>query len=342
MSYNVQNTVFGIAYKPQSALHTPNVDADFWKISRANAGFTRFGFNTESDAAEIGKGSEFATQVFPVSWDVSGSIEKYLSSELAAWAFAFGLGTANLSEAGGVYTVTPTDVCDGIDLPAFGVVEQLGAACPGGAALDRMAVGCVINDWAIRFNSGPGRANSMLTVNFVGCGKNVQPSAIVLPDAKLTEHELRGGSATVNINGVDYVANKSLLSLEMTFNNNVRLDQGFFIGSGVQDGAAIRGRMERGNREFGLTFTARLAADSSEYAKLKAQTTGPATITLTNSDTESLSVEYHKVNFSSVDVADDNGIVVVQVAVTPLEDPIEGILTATIKTATAGIGQFSE
>lgn len=338
-SFNVQNTNFAIAFKPQAALQTANVAADLWKVSRANAGFTKFGFNTESDAAEIGKGSEFATQVFPVSWDVSGSIEKYLSSELAAWAFAFGLGTANLNEAAGTYTITPTDVCDGIDLPAFSVVEQLGAACPGGAALDRMAIGCVINDWAIRFNSGPGRSNSMLTVNFVGCGKNASPSAIVLPDAKLAEHELRGGSATVTINGVDYVAGKSLLSLEMSFANNVRLDQGFFIGSGTQDNAAIRGRMERGNRDFGLTFTARLESGSDEYTKLKAQTTGPATITLTNSATESLSVVYHKVAYSAVDVADDNGIAVVQVNVTPLEDVTDGVLTATVKTAVTGIGQ---
>lgn len=338
MSYNVQNTQFGIAFKPQAALQTANIAADFWKVSRANAGFTRFGLNTESDAAEVGKGSEFPTQVFPVSWDVAGSIEKYLSSEIAAWAFAFGLGNANMTEVAGTYTIKPVDVCDGLDMPAFSVLEQLGVGCAGGAAVDRAAIGCVINDWTVRFNSGPGRNNSLITVNFVGCGKTAEPSGIVMPATKLAEHELRGGSATVTINGTDYVAGKSLLSLEMAFRNNIRLDQGFFIGSGVQDNAAIRGRMERGNREYSLNFTARLEAASTEYAKLKAQTTGAATITLTNSATDLLTVTYHKVAYSAVDLADDNGIVTVNVQVTPLEDSTDGVLTATIKTAQAGIG----
>jgi hypothetical protein len=106
----------------------------------------------------------------------------------------------------------------------------------------------------------------------------------------------------------------------------------------VQDGAAIRGRMERGKRAYTLGFTTRLETGSPEYAALKAGTTGPATITLTNSATESLSVTYHKVGYQAVDVGDDNGIAVLQVGVTPLEDTVNGVLTATIKTAVAGIG----
>ncbi|HXG33325.1 MAG TPA: hypothetical protein VNJ11_08165 [Bryobacteraceae bacterium] len=40
------------------------------------------------------KGHEFASQTFKCCWDVSGSIEKYLSSEIAASAFVFGLCAA--------------------------------------------------------------------------------------------------------------------------------------------------------------------------------------------------------------------------------------------------------
>jgi hypothetical protein len=50
MSYNVQQTVFGLAFKPQSARQTANVAADFCGLSRLNAAFTKFGLNTESDA----------------------------------------------------------------------------------------------------------------------------------------------------------------------------------------------------------------------------------------------------------------------------------------------------
>src|SRR5690349_966089 len=123
MSYNVQQAVFGVGFKPQTALHTANSEADIWRVSKINAGFNKFSLTTETDAAEVGKGSEFAEAVYPVSFDISGSLEKILSSELAAWAFAFGLGTANLTEVGGVYTVSEMDPCDGLDMPAFTVVE---------------------------------------------------------------------------------------------------------------------------------------------------------------------------------------------------------------------------
>lgn len=337
MTFNTQNTQFGVAKAPQPDLQTANLAADFWRVSKLNNAFMRVSLNKETDAAEIGKGSEFATQEFPVSWDVSGTIEKILSSEFAAWAFAFGFGLSNATFSNGTYTFKPADVCDGIDMPAFSVVEQLGAACPGGAGLDRMAVGCVINDFAINFNNGPSRGNSTISVNFVGTGQHVTPSGITLP-AKITEHELRGGSATVTINGTDYTGNKNLLSLGMSFANNIRLDQGFFIGSGVQDGAAIRGRMERGNRVYGLTFTTRLEQGSPELLKLKSMATGSATVTLTNSATESLTVEYHKVGFQAVEIADEAGIVVLQVTCSVMEDTTDGVVTATVKTAEAGIG----
>ena len=64
-----------------------------------------------------------------------------------------------------------------------------------------------------------------------------------------------------------------------------------------------------------------------------------ATVTLTNSLTESVEVAYNKVAYASVDISDDNGIAVVQVNCTPLSDPTLGVLTVTVKTATAGIGQ---
>jgi hypothetical protein len=203
MSYNVQQTQYGVAFKPQTALHTANVAADFWRVSKLNAGFSKFGLTTESDAMEMGKGSEFAEAVYPVAYDIAGSLEKILSSELGTWAFAFGLGTAEMTYAAGAYTFTEMTACDGLDLPAFSVMEQLGFGCPGGAGLDRVAIGCVINDFSLNFLSGPGRQSAKLNVNFVGSGANAIPSAIVMPATKLVEHEIRGGSATVTVNGVD-------------------------------------------------------------------------------------------------------------------------------------------
>jgi hypothetical protein len=61
---------------------------DIWSLTKTNAALSTVTLNTENDAAELGKGHEFATQVFKSHWDVSGSIEKFLTSEIAAWALS--------------------------------------------------------------------------------------------------------------------------------------------------------------------------------------------------------------------------------------------------------------
>ena len=71
---------------------TANLVANIWQLKKLNAGLANPKLNTESDAEEFGKGHEFATQVFKTSWDIAGAFEKYLSSDIAAWAMAFGLG----------------------------------------------------------------------------------------------------------------------------------------------------------------------------------------------------------------------------------------------------------
>src|SRR3974377_769258 len=133
--------------------------------------------------------------------------------------------------------------------------------------------------------SGPGRANSKISVQFAGSGKMTEPSAITMP-AATAEKLLPSASLTLTINGVDYVTNKNIVSLETSWKNNIRMDQGFYPGSGFQSAGdppsgAIRGRMEFGNRQGSLKFTARFDNASTELTKLKAQTTSTAVITLT-------------------------------------------------------------
>jgi hypothetical protein len=343
MPANIRETKIGFGYKKQTNLQTPNVSGDIWSLSKTNAALTTVSLNTENDAADLGKGHEFATQVFKSHWDVSGSIEKYLTSEIAAWAFVFGLGNRVKSGTAPVitYTCTPQDpVSSGIELPAFSFVEQIR---PGASAvLDRMAVGCVVEDFTITLGSGPGRANSRIAINFVGCGKLVEPSGITLP-SPTAEHFLPGASAQVTINGVDYVTSRNLVSLEFGWKNNVRLDTGFYPGSGTQDNAAIRGRMEFGDREASLKFTARFDSGSSELQKLRQQTTGTAVISLqgeqiSGSDYHSIQVTFHKVAFRTAVVGDTEGIVTVEVECQPLWDATNGLLTAVAKCSQDNIG----
>ena len=343
MPANIRETKIGFGYKKQTNLHTANAAADIWSLTKTNATLANISLVTEDDGAELGKGHEFPTQVFKSHWDVNGSLEKYVTSEIAAWAFVFGLGNRVKSGTAPAitYTCAPQDpVSGGIELPAFSFIEQIR---PGASAvLDRMAVGCVVEDFTITLGSGPGRANSRIAINFVGCGKLVEPSGITLP-APTAEHFLPAASAQVTINGVNYVSNRNLVSLELGFKNNVRPDSGFYVGSGTQDGAAIRGRMEFGDRAATLKFVARFEQGSTELDKLKNQTTGTAVISLqgqqiSGSDYHSLSVTFHKVGFSATELGNTDGIVTVEVQCKPLWDTANGLLTAVAKCSQDNIG----
>lgn len=336
MPAKIREILIGFGFKKQAALATANTVAGIWRLGKLNTSFTEPKLNTENDAAELGKGHEFATQVFKTSWDVAGQIEKYLSAEFAAWVMAFGLGkcTKSGSTPHWIYTCTPLDpITDGIELPSFSFLEQIRPT--GDMVIDRMMVGCAVEGWTLTIGSGPGRANSKMVADIVGSGKVTEPSAITIP-AATAEVLLPSSSLAATINSVDYVTLKNLVSLTATWKNNIKLDAGFYPGSGFQEvgvatSGAIRGRMEIGDRDCGLQFVARFEHDSAEYTKLKAQTTGTAVITLTYDSGNLLTLTYQKVSFSVVELGETDGILTVQVTVQPLYHASNGLLTAVAK-----------
>lgn len=341
MPANIRETKIGFGYKKQTDLHTANAAADIWSLTKTNATLANISLVTEDDGAELGKGHEFPTQIFPSHYDVRFPIEKYLSSEIAAWVFAFGLGNRVKSGTSPAFTYTCTPqnpVTAGIELPAFSFIETIRQGA--NSVLDRMAVGCAVEDFTISIGSGPGRANSRITINCIGSGKLVEPSGITLP-APTAEHSLPGASAQVTINGVNYVSSRNLVSLEFGWKNNIR--QGFFPGSGTQDNAAIQGRLEFGDREASLKFVARFESGSTELTKLRNQTTGTAVISLqgaliSGTDYHSMSVTFHKVGFRTAVVGDTDGIVTVEVECRPMWDETNGLLTAVAKCSQDNIG----
>jgi hypothetical protein len=236
MPAKIREMLIGFGFAKQAAIATANTVAGIWRLGKLNTSFTGPKLITESDAAELGKGHEFATQLFKASWDVKGSIEKYLSSDFAAWVMAFGLGHVTYGGSAGlrVYTCTPlVPVTDGLELPYFSFVEQIR---PGVlSVIDRMVIGCAIDDWTLTFASGPGRASTKLVANIVGCGKYVKPSGITLPPATV-EKLLPSASLALTVNGVDYVGAKNIVQGEATWKNNLVV--GFFPGSGMQGAMA--------------------------------------------------------------------------------------------------------
>ena len=168
-------------------------------------------------------------------------------------------------------------------------------------------------------------------------------NAITRP-APTVEKLLQAASLALTINGTNYVSSKRIVSLEMTWRNNLRLDAGFFPGSGFQtpgDGSsgAIRGRLECGARVATLNFTARFEDGSDELTKLKNQTTGTATIQLTFDADNDLLLTFHQLSFKVATVNETDGLVTVAVECQPQYHPTNGLLTAVAKCNTDGIAQ---
>ena len=166
---------------------------------------------------------------------------------------------------------------------------------------------------------------------------------ITMPAATL-EKLLPSASLALTINGDDYVTNKNIVSLETSWKNNIKMDAGFFPGSGFQTSGdattgAIRGRLEFGDRQGTLKFTARFDNNSTELTKLKAQTTGTATILLQFDANNSLLITWQKVSFATAEVGETDQFVTVAVECTPIYDATNGLITAVAKCGVDGICQ---
>jgi hypothetical protein len=174
---------------------------------------------------EIGKGHEFPTQQWKSHYDNGTyTVERPASSEILAHALGFGLGSVVVTGSAAPYTYTITPInpatnSTGLELPYFQFVQQIR---PGGSAvLDQLFTGCAVKGWKLAIKQGPGRLSAVVTEDLVHSGLYTTPSAVTMP-APMTWHEMQSPSLTLTINGVDYVASKNFVSLDMGWDNNFR------------------------------------------------------------------------------------------------------------------------
>lgn len=345
---NIRETRMAIGFEDQSDLLTPNTAIQMVSFTKLNETLAELTPITEDDAAWIGKGDEFATQSFLSSWGVSVAVEKYCSSQFLAQTIVYALGHFVKSAAGSgwAYTCTPADpVVDCIEMKPFSYLEAIRQG--GSYVLDRVFVGMAVEEFQVILSSGPGLNNSRVTATYVGSGKYIEPSLISVPSIS-TENILGGGSVTLTVNGVDYVTSHNIVSCQFGWKNNIRLDSGYFPGSGTQDpsdpaSGAVRGRMEFGNRATNMQFVARFVNGSTELATLRAQSTGTAVVTLQGALISSghfhgLSVTYHKVAFKTATIGNTDGIVTVSVEIVPIKDASTGLVTMVVTTDLNNVG----
>lgn len=332
MATRIQGLIFAVGKAKQSAFGTAS--ASFIRFRKLDTNLPEILFNFEDDAGEIGKGDEFAGNVYPVNKDFQTTIEKYTTAQFVTWAWAYAMG--GVSEATGTYTIIPLDPGTTLQGPVFTTVAQLAEG--GGMAVDKLFYDCAVEEVNCAFNYGPGRQSGKCTVAIVGSGKTLDPSAVVVP-ALGTEHHMLSASMVVTINGVDYVSAKTLLSCNIGWKNNLLTGPGYYPGSGTQDGGAIRGRLEYGTRVPSFNFEARLGSASTEYTKLVGQTTGAATVTVSFDSTHTVTWTMAKVQYKAVEYSNAEGIATVKVMVDPISNGTDPVVSVTAKCGIVGIAQ---
>ena len=339
MATRIQAMVLGMGVKKQTNITTIADPTSFVRMRKTDAGVYFSDFMTEDDAAEIGKGSEFATQVYPTNWDLMGDIQKFGSNEFVTWCWAYALG--NVTYAAPTYTIVPINANTTIELPYFPIAVGLQE---GGSATqaNNLYTGCMLGNVTTNFSSGTGRKTVTTSATFHGSGI-VTPSlsGVTIPSTVLSEHYMLSPSMSATILTTNYVTTGNLISGSLTWNNNPLLDLGYYPGSQIQSitvgstpslYSSVRGRIECGARSAGFTFEARLRNNSPEYAALVSQQTGTVAITLTfgsavSGSVPSITWTWEQVSYKAVRIADQSGIATVQVTASLQDSGTNGVVS---------------
>ncbi len=334
-----------ISFHKQTALQTALVAADMWSLRQTNRSVGQPKFVTENDREDLGRGTPFPTQVFKQSASTEYPWEGRLTSQSAAMLGVFGIGLQTKAAAGTgwKYTCKPSVLLTASpDMPAATVVQ---AVRPGASdVFDFGMVGMCLEEFTISLQSSPGRDNATFRSQWVGCGKYANPSGIVIP-AVVTEHSLNSGSASaITINGVNYITNARFFSFELNYKNNIRLDRGYYPGSGSQNGFQLRGRMWRGDPNATLKVRALFENGSTELDDFLAQTEGTGSIIIPGAvigagpETHKLEITLHRTVGENINITDQDGLVAIEADIALLEHAANGVLTYEVTTNKDEIG----
>ena len=100
---NIRETKIAFGFVAQPDVQVKNTDAELWSLSKVNAALLVVDPQTEDNAADIGKGNEFPTEVYPTQINVAGPLEKLelpVAIQAAYQGRAFGLAGQGCFRAG--------------------------------------------------------------------------------------------------------------------------------------------------------------------------------------------------------------------------------------------------
>jgi hypothetical protein len=340
MPVRLQETILAFGKKQQDGIATPNISADLFRLNKVNVELVSATLNTEDDRAELGKGNEFVENVYPVSRDSAFKLEKYLSSQWAAWVFAYGFGGVTPTGVADPYTYTciPLDPLEGLELPYFTYVEEIRAGASPIVSNVTM-IGCAVNAFQLEVVNGVGRAASKLSADIIGSGNVVLTAHGFTIPAATPETLLPASSLALTSLTTNYGTLKRMLAFRFGWGNNVVDEVSYFPGSGTGAlGEAYRGRLLIGEREATCSFEALIEPGGVEDAALAAGTTGTLIAQLSNGANDDLLLTLHKIRYARVEKSPGpGGLVKLAITCAPMWHAANGLVTAVVKTDTAEI-----
>ena len=173
---NIQETQIAFGYAPQTDVATPNIYHRLWSMTKINPALSVVASDQRDERARHRQRQRIPESGLPVLQDASVAVEKYVSSEFMAWLFCFATGKATKTALGTgfTYAAVPNDpAVDCINLPPFTWDEQIRPQ--PNSVIDRALIGCVVGEWTLTMQSGPGRANCRVACTLPGIGPRAKP-----------------------------------------------------------------------------------------------------------------------------------------------------------------------
>jgi hypothetical protein len=302
--------------------------------------------NMVDNAALFGKGHEFATQLYNLSWDTRFRRTAFLTSKLAGWAFAFHCGKVTTSSGGSPTAYTHvyeyqdhTGVGyygSGRQQPVFTIIEK------STSGLWRQFPSMLIS--AVELT---GNMNDFcrIALDLVGSGKmtRIAADSFTFPTGTAGEEgeRLRNTAMLFEVGPTGSLADVSCDIRSWRFRSEYSLaeEDGYCPGSGyLVDGdpssGQIRNRLEFLRRAVILEFTVRASSSVQMFSDLENGVELAAQITLEGGEintvptVHSVAINVPRMRYRAIPVGSDGDIVTysVQTAVmydTTLANPFE-------------------
>ncbi len=243
--------------KKQADYTTLVADNDLTQhISILGADVAEVGRTSYSDEKQYGKGHEFPTTFRELTRAIKLSRTMDLSSLMAGWSAAFGMGHVVTSQPNASnnptayrHVVTFFDASAGKQVPVTTIYEQVLAQ----PSFERKLESLAVSDFTI---SGKSRDVAQLQVAFVGSGKTTNGAVTIPSLTPVSVFDMGGLTFKLGTQGAPVDLSQRLLDFTVKVTQNLDVSNSYIPGGGL-----YASRMWAGVRR--ATFDAQLYLDSA-------------------------------------------------------------------------------